>query len=199
MRSGVPTSCGDGSFRAPQQLAVGNGPDSIVLADMNHDGKLDVVTANFNDGTVSELLGNGNGTYQGVRNFGVATHPIAVQVGDFNGDGNADIAAGMTGGKAMVLTGKGDGSFNGGKTIDISQALNSIAAADFNASRFFSLARSLFALRLVLAVPLTHRSANAGRRGGVARHQRGQDGTGSTPLKVRLRAARRMRPAGCCA
>jgi len=123
---------GNGTFGGWQQVSVGNGPDSIVLADMNRDGKLDVVTSNYADGTVSEVLGNGNGTYQGVRNFGVGTHPVSVAVGDFNGDRNPDIAAGMAGGKEIVITGKGDGSFNGGKNFDSSTSVNSIAAADFN-------------------------------------------------------------------
>jgi hypothetical protein len=79
---------GTGHFTdtSPLQLQVGNLPSAVALADMNHDGHLDILTANTRDGTVSELLGNGNGTFQGLRNFGVGAQPVAVAVGDLNGD-----------------------------------------------------------------------------------------------------------------
>ncbi len=48
--------------QAKQDFTTGSSPVSVALADMNGDGKLDVVTSNQNDDTVSVLLGNGNGS-----------------------------------------------------------------------------------------------------------------------------------------
>ncbi len=42
---------------------TGDGPEAIALADLNSDGKMDVVTAD-GDGYISVLLGNGDGTLQ---------------------------------------------------------------------------------------------------------------------------------------
>src|SRR5438128_5725064 len=65
---------GDGTFQAAQNFATAAGPQSVAVGDFNGDGKLDLATANFgplsldgyaNDpGTVSILLGNGDGTFQ---------------------------------------------------------------------------------------------------------------------------------------
>src|SRR5277367_5752372 len=53
------------TFQAQQTYPVGNGnnPVSVASADFNGDGKQDIVTENAN-GTISVLLGNGNGTFQ---------------------------------------------------------------------------------------------------------------------------------------
>lgn len=52
------------SFNAPVVYPAGSGPDSEVVGDFNGDGKRDLAVANHNSGTVSILLGNGDGTFQ---------------------------------------------------------------------------------------------------------------------------------------
>src|SRR6185436_19282812 len=54
---------GDGSFDEPiSQIANGAMHTVVAVADFNGDGKLDAVTSDADTGTVSLLLGNGNGT-----------------------------------------------------------------------------------------------------------------------------------------
>jgi hypothetical protein len=48
--------------------------------------------ANDLDQTVSVLLGNGDGTFQGRVNYGAGSNPVALAVGDFNRDGWPDLA-----------------------------------------------------------------------------------------------------------
>ena len=38
---------------------MGHGPGSIAIADVNHDGKFDIIVANTVDGTIEVLLGDG--------------------------------------------------------------------------------------------------------------------------------------------
>jgi hypothetical protein len=68
---GVLLGNGDGTFQTPRTFAGGYNPYSVAVADVNGDGKPDLVTANkaFNGpGTVSVLLGNGDGTFlRGLR------------------------------------------------------------------------------------------------------------------------------------
>src|SRR5206468_375601 len=54
---------GDGTFRAPSYIGVGNTPLQLAVADLNHDGRPDVVVTNQNTDNISILLGNGDGTF----------------------------------------------------------------------------------------------------------------------------------------
>lgn len=79
-----------------------------AVADLNRDGKPDVVVANAGGG-VGVLLGNGNGTFQPATTYGSGSGAVAV--GDVNGDGKPDVVATIWGSaSAQVLIGGGDGS-----------------------------------------------------------------------------------------
>jgi hypothetical protein len=84
---------GDGTFRPAQSYAASNGPNSIVAADFNGDGILDLATSGYTSGYVSVLLGNGDGSFQAAQNYPVAPGWLSLVVGDFNGDGFPDLAA----------------------------------------------------------------------------------------------------------
>jgi hypothetical protein len=60
---------GDGTFQPHVDYATGSategtGPGSVITADFNGDGGLDLAVANNNANTISILLGNGDGTFQ---------------------------------------------------------------------------------------------------------------------------------------
>ncbi len=75
-------------------------PGGVAIADVNGDGILDLITADFdnsvnaNDPTaagVAVLLGRAGGTFQAAQKFPAGGQPISVVVGDFNGDCRPDI------------------------------------------------------------------------------------------------------------
>jgi len=123
------------------------GASMTVLADLNGDGILDIVTANgfvFNGSGVSVLLGKKNGAFQPATTIVAAGNPNWVLVGDFNNDGKLDIAVGNqpnpnlpppVGGPTVtdvsILLGKGDGTFSAAIDTPTLGALT-MAAADFN-------------------------------------------------------------------
>jgi len=95
-------------------IPVGHGPGSIAVADVNHDGKLDLMVANTVDGTVEVLLGDGKGHFVPAAGspFACGKNPNDIAVGDFNGDGNLDLAIADTETPYLtILLGDGKGGF----------------------------------------------------------------------------------------
>lgn len=61
----------------------GGAPSSVAVADMNGDGKPDLVVANTSSNTVGILQGNGNGTFQTAVTYDVGGQiPVSVAVGN---------------------------------------------------------------------------------------------------------------------
>ena len=124
---------GDGTFQPQHTLTVGSQPTGVTVADVNGDGKPDLVTANFGDNTVSVLLGNGNGSFQRQQTFKVGDAPIAVAVVDVNGDGKPDlVTANQFGNTVSVLLGNGDGSFQSHLAFAVGSRPDTVAVADLN-------------------------------------------------------------------
>ena len=121
------------SFGAATNFAVGTAPHSVAVADLNRDGKLDLTTANYGSGTVSVLLGNGDGTFGTAANFAVGDSPTFVAVADLNGDGKLDLAtANYSSNTVSVLLGNGDGTFGTATNFPAGNEPTSVAVADLN-------------------------------------------------------------------
>ena len=131
---------GDGSFQAVQTYAAGLDSSSVAVADFNGDGILDLALANpFNSGgTVSVLLGNGDGSFQAAQVYAVDPNPVAVVAADLNGDGVTDLVVACAGGAANpgstvdVLLGNGDGTFQAAQSYAAGPSPSFVAVADFN-------------------------------------------------------------------
>ncbi len=90
---------------------VGENPNYVISGDYNGDGKSDLVTANYS-GSLSVLLGNGDGTFNSYTNYNVGGISFCVTSGDFNGDGIKDLAAPNANTNSLcVFIGNGDGTF----------------------------------------------------------------------------------------
>lgn len=95
-------------------FSVGQGPGSIAIADLNHDGKPDIIVANESSGTLTVLLGDGKGNFTPVAASPVSCgeNPNDIAVGDFNGDGNPDLVIANTETPYLtILLGDGKGGF----------------------------------------------------------------------------------------
>src|ERR1700683_5461551 len=82
---------------------------AVAIADVNGDDIPDLIAAN--NGTVTILLGNGDGTFQPAVSFNSGGNSDCVVAGDVNGDGNADLGGGDRDGSGAVLMGRGNGNF----------------------------------------------------------------------------------------
>jgi hypothetical protein len=120
-------------FSSPIVYPVGTAPGNVVVADFNGDGNPDLAVLNKGSGTVSILLGKGDGTFESQRTFGDGSTPVFIAVADFNGDHKMDLAvANGSSNIVSVLLGNGDGTFQlaGQYKTDISA--DYVAVGDFN-------------------------------------------------------------------
>ena len=96
---------GDGTFQPAAMY--GGGKFDIAIADINADGKLDIVTLDedhLGDALFSILLGNGDGTFQAPVTAAAPSSPFALATADFNGDGRVDLSF-SDGGYSVYLQG----------------------------------------------------------------------------------------------
>src|SRR5262249_23187370 len=127
------------SFFAAVPYPAGRAPWAVAVGDFDRDGRLDLVSSNFGDNTVSLLAGNGDGSLQAPRSFPAGPRPVAVVVEDFNGDGMPALAVADQGtppdhrdGAVSVLLGNGDGSFQPARTYALGMRPEAMVAGDFN-------------------------------------------------------------------
>jgi hypothetical protein len=123
----------------PRHFRVGAAPASVAIADVNRDGKPDLVVANSGSGDVTVLLGDGKGGFAPAAGspFPAGKNPNDIAVGDFDGNGTLDLAFpnhdthGVT-----VLLGDGKGGFRpaAGSPVVVTSRPHphGIAAGDFN-------------------------------------------------------------------
>jgi hypothetical protein len=126
---------GDGSFATPIAVPVGFGPNQVTTADLNRDGKQDLITANNFAADVSVVLGKGDGTFRPERRFSVGPGPQGVTVADVNNDRVPDILTGNFGrlpDSLTVLIGRGDGTFREQQNYSAGVSVNDVAVGDFN-------------------------------------------------------------------
>jgi len=93
---------GDGTFGVNTNFPTGFRSNDLAVLDINGDGVLDVVSGNWgpderdpeptDQGTISVLLGNGDGTLGVHTDFPVGPLTPAFDVADFNADGRPDLA-----------------------------------------------------------------------------------------------------------
>lgn len=109
------------------------GPVSVVTADFDRDGNLDLALADWNHGLVEIFLGNGDGTFRAGQTYS-SCYAYGLALGDFNGDGIMDLVTSSAGcGEVTMLLGNGDGTFREGGTFSTTDTVAySVAVGDFN-------------------------------------------------------------------
>jgi hypothetical protein len=144
---------GEGTFKPAVNYPVGDFPAFVAVGDFDGDGILDLAVAsaglkaNF-QGTVSVLLGKGDGTFQPPHNYAAGIYTLSVAIGDFNGDGIPDLVVSNTGGNGNnfhggsvgVLLGKGDGTFQDAVHYAVGISALSVTLGDFNGDGILDLA-----------------------------------------------------------
>jgi FG-GAP-like repeat/Thrombospondin type 3 repeat len=102
---------GDGTFEPTRYLAPGGRASSVAVADVNEDGRQDLVLTFFDDSRVAVLLGGGDGTFGEPRLLATGANPQWVVVGDLDGDGHQDLVVANLNSYVSMFLGHGDGTF----------------------------------------------------------------------------------------
>ena len=112
---------------------------SVAVADFNGDGKPDLAVTNPSrldgTGTVSLLLGRGDGTFQAQRTFATGNvHPIGCYVADFNRDGKPDVAtvSQFSSRSVSILMGDGVGGLLSARTFPVGSDSRLFAVGDLD-------------------------------------------------------------------
>jgi Big-like domain-containing protein/VCBS repeat protein len=132
---------GDGTFKVPKSYPSAYATIALVVADVNGDGKPDLLLASVfanpdltGDGALAVLLGNGDGSFGAAQSYDSGNRgAFSLAVGDLNGDGKLDVVLSHEEGVIGVLLGNGDGSFQAAQTFPSGgNEADSIAIADVN-------------------------------------------------------------------
>jgi hypothetical protein len=140
---------GDGTFRVGQAYAVSQLPDSLILADYNNDGRLDIINGQGdarifgpadNSGNTEILLNNGDETFQGVPAYFALpnseaassfTYVGGMAVANFGGATPGVLASGING-TLSLFQGDGKGGLKTPRAIPLPGRVGAIAVGDFN-------------------------------------------------------------------
>jgi hypothetical protein len=118
-------------------LTTGAGPKGVILADVDGDKRIDLVTANALESSLSLFLGQQGGQFGPVQRVDLPSSPDALSASDIDGDGKPDLLI-AAGSQSRVFTLRntglgGAGLFSLVGTTQVGQGPFAIASADLNA------------------------------------------------------------------
>jgi hypothetical protein len=127
----------DGKFASPVRFVFTDirSPRGIAVADVNRDGKADLLVTGYDSNGLTVLLGDGRGGFtRGASWFGPFVQPQGVAVADFNRDGRADVLVAADGAAGLVVQ-YGNGSTNvfaTGSVVPGAHDFNVVSVGDVN-------------------------------------------------------------------
>ena len=130
--------------RLPRQLPIRTGePWFAAIADLNRDGKADIVATHHEQSALTVLIGDGRGGFSEANgspfDFGAAAYHLVIA--DVDHDGFLDVIA-TSGTSIRVLLGDGRGAFKPAPAISVGPGAWRMAAADLNSDSAIDLVTS---------------------------------------------------------
>lgn len=141
---------GNGTFASPVEYAptvVGSQTFDVAVADIDHDGVLDLAAAEYGwDQSISGVdvfLGNGDGTFASGVGYSLGPEVHAITAGDLDGDGYIDLVAAFAGpgnDDIAVLINNGDGTLASAVMLTVGSNPQRVAIADFDVDGYLDIA-----------------------------------------------------------
>src|SRR5947207_12724106 len=88
----MPKVCFCQIFTQATNYSFGKSPYAVAAADVDGDGRVDLISANYNDATLTVLTNSGLGVFGSNATYHVPTQPGFLVAADLNGDGKVDLA-----------------------------------------------------------------------------------------------------------
>jgi hypothetical protein len=132
---------GNGSFNPPvfysTGVSAGGWPRSVVIADLDDDGKPALAAANYPDGTAAVILNSGSGAFSPAALYPTGfSNALSLAAADIKGDLKRDLISANGGSTVHILLGNGDGTFQFPLAYSLLPSFsNSITIADLNHDR----------------------------------------------------------------
>jgi hypothetical protein len=125
---------GSGTF-APLvavNMPAGAAPEAVTVADLNADGKLDIIIGStIGGGSLSVYRGNGNGTFAAPQTVATGGIPNSIAAADFDGNGRTDVVAIVNNNAALLLSNP-DGTLQSPTNYAMGGNPGAITTGDFN-------------------------------------------------------------------
>lgn len=117
-----------------QQRAQGLlAPGAVEMADLDGDGRADMLVANRGGNELLVYLGRGDGTFDAARAFYAGTNPTGITIHDVNGDGRLDVVVANAGSNDVsVLLGDAGDLLRPGPRLAVGSAPVATTADDYN-------------------------------------------------------------------
>ena len=124
---------------------ISSSPISVAVGDFNNDGRLDIVVANRDRGSIGLFFGYAHDGFLSTPAYstGFSSRPVHIVVGDFNNDNQLDLAVANNGtDNIMIFLGSGFGTFSSPTNYSTGKGSHpcSIAIGDFNNDRIMDIA-----------------------------------------------------------
>ncbi|RKH18327.1 hypothetical protein D7V77_34330 [Corallococcus sp. CA041A] len=123
---------GTGRFTAKRDLASGTTTGSLVVTDLEGDGKQDLVMADWGSRMLRLFHGDGRGDFAPRHDVPFPDDIRSVAAGDFNGDGLADLFLTHNNFNATVLLADATGGFQTGQTFHTGLYPSAAKSVDLN-------------------------------------------------------------------
>lgn len=127
------TGNGQGTFSFKNEINADSGAALSTAADVDGDGRSDLIVQAGSGTYLSVFRNNGDGTFRSIRTTPLTSAAASCASADFNEDGKPDlVAAEYAAGLVSVLPGRGDGTFDPPRSIASRAGSRILALGDLN-------------------------------------------------------------------